>query len=240
MKKTTLAIVLGMAGLLGGCATTPHDTTALDAKLNQAYAGGFGDFMHHEMLAIENLRHARLIRQYWKADHYWNIDLDADAMATGDRAIKHRQDAEAALIGWHDNCNRHADTCKRLDQLEAIHMEKVIPVAYFDTAKSVPQNVNQAGVDEIVNLSKKFPYISFDVLGYTDTVGSTTKNKALAHRRSHAVSDLLSKQGISKSSMVRRISVGEAGGPDNTANQQNRRVDVRIYDGDDHHHSRKK
>lgn len=228
MKKTTLAIALGMAGLLGGCATTPHDTSALDAKLNQAYSGDFNDFVHHEMLAIENLQHARLIRQYWKDDHYWNIDQDASALAAGDRAIKHLKDSEAALIRWHDNCGRHADICKRLDDLEAIHTEKVVPVAYFDTAKSTPQNVNQAGVDELVRLSKKFPYLSLDVLGYTDTVGTKGKNKGLAHRRAHAVGDLLGKQGIAKSTKVRGLGVGEAGGPDNTANQQNRRVDVRI------------
>lgn len=239
MKKTTLAIALGMAGLLGGCATTPHDTSALDAKLNQAYSGDFNDFMHHAMLATENLRHARLIRQYWKDDHYWNIEMEADAMAAGDRAIKHLKDSEGALIRWHDNCGRHADICKRLDMLEAIHMEKVVPVAYFDTAKSVPQNVNQAGVDELISLSKKFPHISFDVLGYTDTVGTKGKNKGLAHRRSHAVSDMLGKQGISKSAMVHRIAVGEAGGPDNTANQQNRRVDVRVHSDDNLHHNRK-
>jgi outer membrane protein OmpA-like peptidoglycan-associated protein len=227
MKKTTLAIALGMAGLLGGCATTPHDTSALDAKLNQAYSGDFNDFVHHEMLAIENLQHARLVRQYWKDDHYWNIDLDASALAAADRANKHLKDSEAALIRWHDNCGRHAEICKRLDDLEAIHMEKVVPVAYFDTAKSAPQNVNQAGVDELVRLSKKFPYISLDVVGYTDGVGSKGKNKGLSHRRAHAVNDLLKKQGVAKTARLRGIGAGELA-PDNQANQQNRRVDVRI------------
>jgi outer membrane protein OmpA-like peptidoglycan-associated protein len=229
MKKTTLAIALGMAGLLVGCATTPHDTSALDAKLNQAYSGDFNDFVHHEMLAIENLQHARLIRQYWKDDHYWNIDMEADALSAADRANRHLKDSEGALIRWHDNCARHAfaDICRRLDDLEAIHMEKVVPIAYFDTAKSVPLNVDQAAVDNLIRLSKKFPYISLDVLGYTDGVGSKGKNKVLSHKRSHAVSDLLKKQGVAKTARLRGIGMGELP-PDNQANQQNRKAEVRI------------
>jgi len=238
MKTQALLAVLGGVLLLGGCATEPKNVASLDAKIGEITRGDFGQFLYHQAMAEENLAHVRKIRQYWQDDHYWNIDLEKCALNAAARAAEHRKQAEEALIRWHDNCDRHKEICHRLDDLEAIHTRQPMPVAYFDSGSAVPKSLQKAHIDEVLHLAKDYPNLSLDLIGYTDTVGSKGANVQLSERRAKAVNDVLIQEGLPATVNVHRIGKGEAPGPDNTANPENRRVDVRVHrhGAGRHHH----
>lgn len=219
MKVLKLLPAVGLVGLLGGCATHPVDTSKLDAKISAATADDFGQFMYHEALSEENLAEARKIRQWNKDGHYWNINTEQHALAAGDRALKHRQMAEKALEAWHDRCVRHPDICIK---------EEMLTAALFDTGSSSAKTVKQETINHIIKLSKIHHQLEVEVIGFTDTVGSATSNKHLAAHRANTIHDLLHKHGINSHTVVKTIPFGEATGADNVANQQNRRVDVRV------------
>lgn len=220
MKTLQLLTAVGLVGMLGGCATQPKDTAKLDAKINEVTAEDFGQFLYHSTLSEENLAETRKIRQWWKDDHYWNIDTEQQALADASRALKHRQMAEKALEGWHDRCVRHPDVCIK---------EELITVAHFDTGSAKPKSIEQSALNHLVELSNLHHPLTVEVIGYTDTVGGKDSNKHLAAHRANAVHDILKKHGIDSHTIVKEIAYGEAGGPDNTANQNNRRDDVKVH-----------
>lgn len=229
--------------LLSACSSTPHrNVAAIDANIADVSKGDFGQFLYHQSLAEENLAELRLIRQYAQEDHYWNISMDSDAASATANALKHKEMAETALNRWHDPCTRHHDICHRLDDHEAWwqhHGGKLFPVAFFDTASSVPKSLQQAEIDKLLHLAKDHPGLSVDVIGYTDTVGSVHYNKLLADRRARAVEQILVKQGLSVATRMHTVDFGKAAGPDNTAEAKNRRVDVRIHRHDDEMHGQR-
>lgn len=219
MKTLKLLSAVGLIGLLGGCATQPKDVAKLDAKINAVTTEDFGQFLYHGTLSEENLAEARKIRQWWQDGHYWNIDTEPYAMAASDRALKHRQMAERALQGWHDRCTRHPDTCIK---------DELIATALFDTGSAKAKTIKQDAVNHILELSRIHHQLEVEVIGYTDTVGGTGSNKHLAAHRANEIHDMLKSHGVSSHAVVKEIAHGEAGGPDNTASQPNRRVDVKV------------
>lgn len=237
MNKLPLLTALGLSVLLSACATPSRNMAALDAKIGEATAGDFGQFLAHQQMAEENLAHARKIKQYWQDDHYWNIELEKCALDSAAKAAEHRKLAEEALIRWHDNCDRHRDICHRLSDLEGIHNKKAMPVAYFDSGSAVPKSLQQAHIESVLHLAKDYPNLTVDLIGYTDTVGKSAANIQLAKRRVSAVNAELTKQGLPPSVTVHALPKGEAAGPDNTPNPENRRVDIQIHrHGEVHHH----
>lgn len=222
MKMKTLQVLTAasLLALLGGCATHPKDVAKLDAKINEVTAEDFGQFLYHSTLSEENLAETRKIRQWWKDDHYWNVDTEQQALEAAARALKHRQMAEKHLEGWHDRCVRHPDVCIK---------EELITVAHFDTGSAKPKSIEQGAIHHLTDLSRIHHPLTVEVIGYTDTVGSSSANKSLAARRANAIHALLKKHGIDSHTVVKEIGYGEAGGPDNTANAHNRRDDVKVH-----------
>ena len=199
MKTLKLFAAFSLVALLGGCATQPKDTSKLDAKINEVTAEDFGQFLYHGTLSEENLTEARKIRQWWKDGHYWNINTEQHAMAAGERALKHRQMAEKALEGWHDRCVRHPDVCIK---------EELIATAFFDTGSATAKTIKQDAVNHIIELSRIHHPLEVEVVGYTDTVGSTASNKHLAAHRANAIHDLLKKHGVNTHTVVKQIAFG--------------------------------
>lgn len=229
MNTFKLISVLCGGIMLAACATQPRNVGSLDASINEATQDDYGQFLYHQSLAMDNLAYVRKVRQYAQDDHYWNIDFERGIRDAAARAAEHTRQAQEAMARWHDNCDRHTDICKRVHDLEGMHISRLLPVAYFDSGNAVPQSIVQAHVDDILHMARDFPDLSLDIFGQTDSVGSSRANKQLAARRAHAVNDLLISQGLPASVHVHQIAVGEAPGPDNTANADNRRVDVLVY-----------
>lgn len=235
MNKIKLLIIAVLAAGLSACATPARDIGLLDSRIAEVTDGDYGQFLHHQSLAEENLAYMRKVRQYWKDDHYWNIDLNTEAMAAGDRAMQHRRDAEAALIRWHDNCTRHHELCDRMEGLELLHTKRLYSAAFFDTESAVPKSLREESIAAVMDIAKRYPSLIIDVIGYTDTMGTVGFNKRLAGKRADAVSEALRSRGLPATVRLQAIPIGEAGGPDNTPSAENRRVDIDLHHGGSHH-----
>jgi hypothetical protein len=65
-------------------------------------------------------------------------------------------------------------------------------------------------------------------VGYADTVGSKTRNLRLAEQRNYSVIRSLHRAGMPVNTLV-SVAVGEADGPDEVRNPENRRVEIISY-----------
>lgn len=225
MKVQKLILPLAIAGLMSACATPQRDIAGLKGQMDQVTAGDFGQFLHHSWQAEENFEVAVKILDHWENDHYWNIDMNHRANEAAGSALEHRKQAEAAFERW------HVPIIKRIEYLEALHQIDAPKqgVAYFDTGSAVPQQINQQQLTEVIDIIKKYPGAHVDVVAYTDTVGNSHSNKHLAMARANAIRKVLLDNGVASDARVEEHPIGEASGPDNTPNQENRRVDIFVH-----------
>ncbi|MDD2758704.1 MAG: OmpA family protein [Methylomonas sp.] len=102
-------------------------------------------------------------------------------------------------------------------QTETVHET----VAYFKTASAIPFRTKEETINHIAQYLHSHRDATATVTASTDTVGKPAYNQALSERRARTVSDMLVKQGANSSQLVIKA-IGEALGPDNTPNQENR------------------
>lgn len=102
---------------------------------------------------------------------------------------------------------------------------------YFDTGRDTLTAESQAQVPEILSTVQTRPVPEVSIVGHTDTTGSPATNVDLGMRRAALIRDLLVGAGLD----VRLVEVASHGEtnpvvrtPDNTAEAQNRRVEVTI------------
>nr|WP_274377346.1 OmpA family protein [Methylomonas methanica] len=94
-------------------------------------------------------------------------------------------------------------------------------VAYFKTASAIPFRIKDESIAHVAHWLHHHPDASATVTASTDTVGKPAYNQALSERRAQAVVDRLVSKGASASQLQVKA-IGEALGPDNTPNQENR------------------
>lgn len=199
---------------LAGC-TPPHkDIPLLTSEIDAVVAGHYGQSILHEKLAEEKLEEAGNILEHWQNDHYWNIEEGQRAVDAAREAARHRLESEKALCRW----------------LTAVHgpnhhQSEVVQhaAAYFRTGSDVPYNTDHKEIAVLGKYLQTHPDATAEITAYTDTVGSAQSNQDLAERRAATVSRLLVQQGANPQQLYSK-SVGEADGPDNTPNQENRVV----------------
>jgi outer membrane protein OmpA-like peptidoglycan-associated protein len=204
-----------IATALAGCAQPPHkDIPLLTSEADAAVLGDYGQSIHHEELAEENLEKAVRVLNHWKNDHYWNIEEGQHAIDSARAASQHRLESEKALCQW----------------LTAVHspnhhMSEVAQhaAAYFKTGSATPYRTDQRAIAIMGRYLQSHPDAFADVTAYTDTVGNQASNQGLAERRAETVARLLVEHGA-KSRQLRVKAMGEAEGPDNTPSQQHRVV----------------
>ncbi len=204
-----------LAAVLAGCTEPPHkDVPLLTSEIDAVVAGHYGQSIYHEEMAEEALEDAAEVLDHWKNDEYWNIDEGEKAVNAARTAAKHRFESEKALCRWLTAVhgpNHH--------QAEVGHQA----AAFFKTGSAVPFKINQDEIAVLGRFLQTHPDASADVTAYTDTVGSAQSNQNLAERRASEVSRLLIQQGA-RPEQLRVQAMGEAEGPDNTANQHHRVV----------------
>jgi outer membrane protein OmpA-like peptidoglycan-associated protein len=100
---------------------------------------------------------------------------------------------------------------------------------FFDTGKAVLSADAQRVIREAADEYKQFAPVRMVVLGHTDLVGKPGANQLLAERRAKAVLGALVRAGVPQD----RVTAGAFGEsqpafvtPDNTAEPQNRRVEI--------------
>jgi outer membrane protein OmpA-like peptidoglycan-associated protein len=203
-----------LIAVLAGC-TPPHkDIPVLTSEIDAVVAGHYGESIHHEELAAENLEKANNILRHWQNDHYWNIEEGQKAVDAAREASLHRLKSEKALCRWLTAVHSPNHHLSEVAQHAA---------AYFKTGSAVPYKTDSHDIAVLGKYLQTHPDATADVIAYTDTVGSKESNQNLAERRAAKVSQLLIEQGA-KPEQLHVKSVGEADGPDNTPNQKYRVV----------------
>jgi outer membrane protein OmpA-like peptidoglycan-associated protein len=211
IQKTYLPFAV-LAVALTACSTPKKDSSDLKAQIDASRTGHYGQAMLHEEISQEELEKANIVLGHLEKDYYWNINEKQMALDAANLAAKHRLESEKEMCLWltevHAQNHHH---------IEAIHET----VAYFKTASHEPTKVEHHVIARIGNWLQNHPDATASVTASTDTVGKPAYNQALSERRAGTVSQLLIKAGA-KASQLTIKATGEAAGPDNSPNQQNR------------------
>jgi len=219
---------LAAALLVTACATEQPPTARLKAQLGQVSSGDYGEWLQHRAAADRNLDVADRAMRQMEQDHYWNItEMQQMAGAAAGNALQERQKAEEVYKRMVDKRLHHLDFMHVSEEQAAMVVEGL---AYFPTGSATPSKVDHAAIDKIAAVFRQYPVGYAEVVGYTDTVGSESLNHRLADARARTVASMLRKHGIDRvEGHVVAVGKGEAGGPPDTANQKDRRVDVKVY-----------
>jgi flagellar motor protein MotB len=219
-------LALATATLVAACATQAPPTGALKSKLDKVYEGDHGEWLKWESAADRNLDTAHTAMRHMERDYYWNItEMQDRANAAAAEAADQRAKAEEVHKRIMDKRLRHLDSM-HVDEQHAVMAAEGL--ALFRTGSASPSKVDHAAVREIVKTLHRYPVSFAEVRAYTDTVGNAKSNERLSAARANAVAGMLRSSGADRVHVV-AVPMGEAGGPDNTASAQNRRVDVLVF-----------
>lgn len=211
IQKTYLPLAV-LAVALTGCSTPKKDSSDLKAQIDASRTGHYGQAMLHEEISQEELEKANTVLGHLEKDHYWNINEKQMALDAAKLAAQHRLESEKEMCLWLTEVhaqNHHL--------VEAVHET----VAYFKSGSHEPTKTEDQVIARIGRWLQSHPDATASVTASTDTVGKPAYNQKLSERRVDTVSKLLIKAGA-KASQLTLKATGEAAGPDNTPNQQNR------------------
>lgn len=236
-QKATLALCLMLC--LGACTAparqgsvkadnkpAPERLTQLQQQIQQASTDDFGEFIVATHQAGSNLVRAE------QDQNSGNLDASEKALA---QALVHREKAEDAflrIISVLEDTSTMQDVSERLAYLESIHVaegEEIDPVnIYFSFSSSQLNRNEEDKIGELVEAMQEFPIFALKLVSYADTVGSKDRNLRLAEARNYSVLRALHREGLPINTLV-SVAVGEAGGPDEVRNPENRRVEIVPY-----------
>ncbi|PPD34277.1 MAG: flagellar motor protein MotB [Methylomonas sp.] len=213
MKKQSLYLpIAALALTLTACSTPRMDGSDLKAEIDAARTGHYGQAMLHEELSEEALEDANDILGHIEKGYYWNINEKQKGLDAAKLAAHHRLESEKEMCQWLTEVhagNHHKE--------EAIHET----VAYFKTGSAVPFKIKDNAIEHVGHWLHHHPDAAATITATTDTVGKPAANQALSQKRAAAVSNLLIAKGANASQLTVQAK-GEAGGPDNTPNQEHR------------------
>lgn len=219
MKNPNIQLWLAIISLsLSACTTQPKDIAGLNAKIDAAYQGHYGQAQLHEELAEENQKKAVQVLKHWQKDQYWNIEEQQKALDAAKLAAEHRHESE------HQQCLWLADLHGRHQQHQHSPLQAV---AYFKTASAKLDQRNHDGLENVAHLLQAHPDATAMVIASTDTVGSIASNQLLSERRAEVVKHLLISHGA-RAEQISVQAIGKGHGPDNTSDQNNRVANVTL------------
>lgn len=215
-KQIHYLSVAAIAVALAACSTPKQDTAGLKAEIDASMAGHYGQSILHAEMAEENLETANEILEHWEKGYYWNIDERQKALDAARAAAEHRLQSEKELCQWLTEVhspNHHMN--------EPAHRA----VAYFKSGSAIAYKTDHEGLHHIAHFLASHPDSSATVTASTDTVGKPAANQKLSEKRAETVTKILVEHGVSPKQLTVKA-IGEAGGPDNTPNQDHRVVVV--------------
>lgn len=130
------------------------------------------------------------------------------------QAAPHLCEMEKALHNWLVVPNKSVDASGTGQEVQHA-------AAYFETASDIPYRTDQQAIEELGKYLAAYPAAAAEVIAYTDTVDTVEYNQDLSYRRAETVKRMLVAQGA-RPEQVRTKAMGQAGGPENYENQQNR------------------
>lgn len=213
MKKQNFYLPLAALALaLTACSTPKMDSSDLKAEIDASRTGHYGQAMLHEEMSEQDLEVANNILGHLESDHYWNINEKQKGLDAAKSAAQHRLASEKEMCLWLSEAHSHNH-----HKVEAIHET----VAYFKTGSAVPFKIKDDAIEHVGHWLHHHPDATAIITGSTDSVGKSAYNQDLSQRRANAVTHRLISKGA-RASQLEVKAIGEASGPDNTANQANR------------------
>lgn len=222
--------------MVGACllvaACTPQrepDLSTIQSNYDTVHEGDFGSLLHNMYQAEKKSEYAEDAKAQIDAQPaylFTDWPLRQSAVQASQEAVEHRKEAEAAL-------NRFLDPLRaRIAYLESLHVPQgtgaVEQSVLFDTGSATIPQSEIGKVEEVAKFLAEYPISSVMIVGYADTVGNKSANKELSRRRSAAVVEALRDFGVPLASTVAVNSMGEAEGPDETPDANNRIVLIRV------------
>jgi outer membrane protein OmpA-like peptidoglycan-associated protein len=204
---------------LAACSATPQkDIAGLSSGIDAANAGHYRQAIMHEEQAEKKLAEADKALANWKADHYWNINDQQKAKDAAQSAADHRLASEKEMCQWLTQV--HSQNHLQDAPLSAQHA-----AVFFANGSATPYKSDEHEIAILGTYLSTHPEATADVAAYTDTVGSAGSNQNLSEKRASFVSKMLVKHGA-KMEQLHIKNLGEATGPDSTANQNHRVVSM--------------
>lgn len=212
MKKYICLPLAVLALFISACTTPRQNTADLKAEIDAARSGHYGQAMLHAELSEEDLEVANTILSHFENDYYWNIDEKKQALDAARSAAHHRYQSEKEMCQWltEVHTQNHHTT-------EATHHS----VAYFKSGSAVPFKIKDETISKVGRWLNAHPDATATVTASTDTVGRPDYNQDLSEKRAKAVIERLVENGARPNQLVIKA-IGEAPGPDNMPNQENR------------------
>ena len=225
------AAVLCLTTVLAACAVPDRQPQLeeIQSNIDATYEGEFGALLYNMVQAGEKAEQAADAKAHLESDPPYlanHAGMLEDAVTTSEEALAHRQAAEEAL-------DRYLDPLRaRIAYLEALHVPDIsgmfsLPI-FFDTGSASVKASEIGKIAEAADLLSQYPIAAVSIIGYTDTVGTSTANDDLARRRADAVVAALRDTGVPVASSVAVMAAGEAIGADQVDDPMNRRVDILI------------
>ena len=225
------AAVLCLTTVLAACAVPDRQPQLeeIQSNIDATYEGEFGALLYNMVQAGEKAEQAADAKAHLESDPPYlanHAGMLEDAVTTSEEALAHRQAAEEAL-------DRYLDPLRaRIAYLEALHVPDIsgmfsLPI-FFDTGSASVKASEIGKIAEAADLLSQYPIAAVSIIGYTDTVGTSTANDDLARRRADAVVAALRDAGVPVASSVAVMAAGEAIGADQVDDTMNRRVDILI------------
>ncbi len=203
LQKTIAAVTI--AGLLGGCAMTQNERTAVGAVSGAVVGGVIGHQIHG------------------KNGRYVGAVLGALAGgAIGRYMTQQQQDLQQVLAS-------SGITVSRIDEAT---IKLILPEGItFAVNQANLRGSAYNSLNSIAGVLNKYPKTAVHVLGFTDSTGSEQYNMELSQRRASAVSSYLASQGVVSGRIVAR-GYGEnypiASNATVAGKAQNRRAEIYI------------
>lgn len=216
MKNYIYPSLAVLAFLLSACTTPRQNTADLKAEIDAARSGHYGQAILHAEQSAEDLEVANNLLSNIEKDYYWNIDQKQQALNAARSAANHRLESEKEMCKWLTEAHSHNHR-KGAKKADIQHHS----VAYFATGSAKPFKTNDETISRIGHLLNEHPEATATITATTDTVGKPANNQALSERRAEAVAQRLVERGARPNQLFVKAT-GEATGPDNTPNQENR------------------
>lgn len=220
-------LVAGSLLVLAACTPNRDDLPGIQSNYDAVHEGDFGALLHHMYQAEEKSEYALGVKENAESHPEWMFTRERSAaVSAAEEAVEHRKEAEAAL-------NRFLDPLRaRIAYLESLHVPEgtgaISQSIYFDTGSAAVRQEEVGKIEEVANFLAEYPISAVTIVGMTDTVGSEGANKDLSRRRAAAVVETLRDFGVPLASTVAVSAAGEAEGPDETDEQENRSVVISV------------
>ncbi len=231
MRSNVLLPLLAAACLaVAACAPQREpDLSTIRTNYETVEEGDVGALLHHLYQAAQKAEYAEQVRARISSEPgylFTDGQLRQRAVQASLEAVEHRNEAEAALARILDPLRA------RIAYLESLHLPQGTgpfeQSVLFDTGSAAIPQAETGKIEAVARFVAAYPLSAVIVTGFADSVGDKHANQDLSRRRAAAVVEALRGFGLPPATTLAVSSEGEAPGPDDTPDIDNRTVLIRV------------